>query len=527
MEPWTVRVAMWSARRRWLVFPLWFVATLGLFALSLQAGGIKTLDVNSDASGPVLESEEAYDVFGAGEPVAPSERVVIVLVGGPGAVEDPAFQGGVADLFTALQAAKATVDGTETPTFDELTDPFSAPVDAGLVSADGTTVQVVGNVPGQRDRVAQLLKPIPGIVDTARAAMPGTTIHVVSSTFINQDIGDLINHDLDSSLRVTVPLTFLILLLAFGAIVASLIPLVLAATSLLAAFGIIGLYSQTAGDVSPNATQLIVLIGLAVAVDYSLFMVTRFRSERRHGRPVALAIEVASSTAGRAVFFSGLAVMISLAGLFTLGITLFTSMAVGTIGVVLVSVIGSLTFLPATLAIFGDRLNVGRPAAWIPWLMTVLPVAAVRARGRSALDWLRRRGQRPEGSGAWARLVSAVMARPIVMVVASAVLLLALASPILRLRIGVTDITGFPRSIDGVAGILLLNEKWPQGTDLRLDVVVTHPDRAEVRAAIDQLKVDALEIPGLSGQPEERLSSQGDAALISFTMGGGRNDESN
>jgi putative drug exporter of the RND superfamily len=527
MEPWTVRVAMWSARRRWVVFPLWFVATLGLFALSLQAGGIKTLDVNSDASGPVLESEEAYDVFGAGEPVAPSERLLIVLDGGAAAVEDPAFQGGVADLVAALKAAEADVDGTETPTFDQLTDPYAAPVEAGLISADGTTVQIVGNVPGERDRVEQLLKPIPAIVDTARAAMPGTTIHVVSNTFINQDINDLINRDLDSSLRVTVPLTFLILLLAFGAIVASLIPLVLAATSLLAAFGIIGLYSQTVGDVSPNATQLIVLIGLAVAVDYSLFMVTRFRSERRHGRSVALAIEVASSTAGRAVFFSGLAVMISLAGLFTLGITLFTSMAVGTIGVVLVSVIGSLTFLPATLAIFGDRLNLGRPAAWIPWLMTRLPVAAIRARGRSALDWLRRRGQRPEGSGAWARLVSFVMARPVAMVLLSAVLLLALASPILRLRIGVTDITSFPKSIDGVAGILLLNEKWPQGTDLRLDVVVTDPDRAEVRAAIDQLKVDALRIPGLSGQPVERLSAQGDAALISFTMGGGRNDESN
>ena len=434
----------------------------------------------------------------------------------------------MADLVAALGDASATFDGTETPTFDELLDPFGAPPEGGLVSADGTTVQVVGNVPGERDRVALLLEPVPGIVADALAALPEAEIHVVSNTFINDDINELINHDLDSSLRITVPLTFLILLLAFGAIVASLIPLVLAATSLLAAFGIIGLYSQTVGDVSPNATQLIVLIGLAVAVDYSLFMVTRFRAERRHGRSVPLAIEVASSTAGRAVFFSGLAVMISLAGLLTLGITLFTSMAVGTIGVVLVSVIGSLTFLPATLAIFGDRVNLGRPASWIPWLMTKLPIASLRARGRRALDWLDLRGRRPEGSGAWARLVSAVMARPVVMVIGSAVLLLALAFPILLdLRIGVTDITGFPKTIDGVAGITLLNEKWPQGTDLRLDVVVTHPDREEVRAAIDQLKVDALEIPGLSGPPVEQLSAQGDAALISFTLGGGRNDEAN
>ncbi len=519
---------MWSARRRWIVFPLWFVFTIGLFGLSLGAGGIRTLDVNSRSDGPTLEASEAYDVYGAGEPEDPAERIVIVLNGGAGAVEDEHFQAAVADLVAALGDASVTIDGTETPTFDELLDPFAAPAEAGLISADGSTVQVVGNVPGERDRVALLLEPVPGMVADARAALPDAEIHVVSNTFINDDINELINHDLDSSLRITVPLTFLILLLAFGAIVASLIPLVLAATSLLAAFGIIGLYSQTVGDVSPNATQLIVLIGLAVAVDYSLFMVTRFRAERRHGRSVPLAIEVASSTAGRAVFFSGLAVMISLAGLLTLGITLFTSMAVGTIGVVLVSVIGSLTFLPATLAIFGDRVNLGRPASWIPWLMTKLPAVTLRARGRRALDWLDRRERRAEGSGAWAALVSAVMRRPVVMVVGSAVLLLALAFPILLdLRIGVTDITGFPKTIDGVAGIRLLNEKWPQGTDLRLDVVVTHPDRAEVRAAIDQLKVDALEIPGVSGPPVEQLSAEGDAALISFTMSGGRNDEAN
>jgi putative drug exporter of the RND superfamily len=527
MEPWTVRVAMWSARWRWLVFALWFVGTIGIFAASLSAGGIKTLDANSDPSGPRLEAEEAYDVFGAGEPVAPSERVVFVLDGGSGAVRDPSFQEGVAALVADLGAASVAIDGVDTRTFDELQDPFTAPPEAGLVSADGTTVQVVGNIPGEDERVERLLEPVPGIVDAARAAMPATTIHVISNTLINRDIGNLINDDLDSSLRITVPLTFLILLLAFGAIVASLIPLVLAATSLIAAFGILGLYSQTVSSVSPNATQLIVLIGLAVAVDYSLFMVTRFRTERRHGRSVPLAIEVSSSTAGRAVFFSGLAVMISLAGLFTLGITLFTSMAVGTIGVVLVSVIGSLTFLPATLAIVGDRVNLGRPAAWIPWLMTNLPGAGIRARGRAALDWLERRARRPEGSGLWAWLVTAVMRRPVIMVAASALLLLALAFPILHLRIGLTDISGFPKSIDGVAGILLLNEKWPQGTDLRLDVVVTETQRTEVRDAIDQLKVDALKIPGLSGPSQERLSAQGDAALISFTMGGGRNDESN
>src|SRR4029077_17141631 len=233
----------------------------------------------------------------------------------------------------------------------------------------------------------------------------------------------LITDGLDASLRLTIPLTFIILLFAFGAIVASVVPLVLAITSLLAAFGIIGIYSQVVGSVSPNATQLIVLIGLAVAVDYSLFMVTRFRTERRHGRTVPLSIEIASSTAGRAVFFSGLAVMISLAGLFTLGINLFTSMAVGTIGVVLVSVLGSLTFMPATLAIVGDRVSLGRPATWLPAIARRIPIGPIRAWGVSARAWLERRATRAEGSGLWAGIVNGVMRRPVPMLIGSAVLL--------------------------------------------------------------------------------------------------------
>ena len=527
-EPWTVRVAIWSARHRWPVIALWFVMTLGLFGASIAAGGVKTLDTDADPSGPKLESAEAYEVFNTGgTPEPASERLLVVVDGGPGAASDPAFQAAISTLVDSLTAAHATLDGTDSATFTSVIDPFKVPPTAGLSSEDGTTVQIVGTVPGERAAIQELLVPVPAIIDTARAALPKASIHVVSGTFINADINELITHDLDSSLRITLPLTFAILLLAFGAIVASFIPLVLAVTSLLAAFGFIGLYSHAVGPVSSNATQLIVLIGLAVAVDYSLFMVTRFRTERRHGRSVPVAIEVSSSTAGRAVFFSGLAVMISLAGLLTLGIPLFTSMAVGTIAVVLISVIGSLTFLPATMALLGDRVNKGHIATWIPRMLVRLPIAGPRRLGRAMLDWFERRTARPEGTGTWASLVTAVMARPVLMLGASGLALILLAAPVLHLRTGLTDITGFPSSIDGVAGIKLVNEKWPKGTDLHLDVVVTNADRADVAAGIEQLKVDALTIPGLSGPPIEQASDDGHTALVSFTMSGGRNDEAN
>ncbi|MEO8437152.1 MAG: MMPL family transporter [Chloroflexota bacterium] len=526
-EPATVRIAMWSARHRWPVAAAWFVATIGLLVVSLSMGGINAADANANPNERKLEASEAYDVFNAGGTNDPYEQVLVVVSGKTGATADPGFQAAVGDLMADLRATGAPLGGVQTRTFDELVDPLTAPAAAGLVSADGSTVRIVGRVNGERDRVAPLLVPVLPILADARIAHPELVVHAIGSTFINDDINALISEGLDASLRLTIPLTFIILLFAFGAIVAAIVPLVLAITSLVAAFGILGIYSQIVGAVSPNATQLIVLIGLAVAVDYSLFMITRFRVERRAGRDRAKAIEVSSSTAGRAVFFSGLAVMISLAGLITLGVSLFTSMAIGTISVVFVSVAGSLTFLPATLSILGDRVNLGRPAAWLPRLASAVPIGPVRAWGRSALAWLDRRAARQEGSGFWGALVTWVMARPVPMTILSTALLLALASPVLHLRTGITDITAFPDSIDGVAGIKLLNEKWPQGTDLQLQVVVTDADRPDTKAAIERLKTDGLAIAGLSEPVEVTPSHDGKVALVSFTMAGSQNDDAN
>jgi putative drug exporter of the RND superfamily len=526
-EPLTVRIAMWSARHRWPVAGLWFVFTIGIFVASLGLGGINTEDARGGPNQRSIEASDAYDVFNASGVEPPSEQLIVLVGGGANAVADPGFKQAVGDLVTKLGAASASVDGVETKTFDQLVDPYEAPLAAGLISADQTTVRIFGHISGDNARVKALLAPVPAIMADARAANPALTIHVVSSTFINQDINDLINSGLDDTLRLTLPLTFIILLTAFGAIVASLIPLVLAVTSLLAAFGILGIYSRVVGAVSPNATQLIVLIGVAVAVDYSLFMVTRFRVERRAGRDRARAIEVSSSTAGRAVFFSGLAVMISLSGLITLGVSLFTSMAVGTIGVVLVSVVGSLTFLPATMSILGDRMNAGRISTWIPRLVRALPLGALSRRADAFIGWLDRRAGRQEGAGFWGRLVTAVMGRPISTLVVAAAVLVLLASPVLRLRTGVSDITAFPPSIDGVAGIELLNEKWPSGTELQLQVVVTQADKPATLAALDRLKVEGLKVPGLSEPVTQKLSHDGTVAMVSFTMGGGENDEAN
>ncbi len=504
--PWTARVAGWSARHRWPVFGLWFLVTIGIFVVSLLAGGTRAVEAVSNDERAKYEAGEAYVLWNEANPPTgqeePASQQFLLIVSSPDrTVDDPAFAADVAAITKRLAAIQATVDGVSGTVISDLVDPIGVPQAAGLVSPDKTTVRLVGRVAGEGATVAARLEPVPAAVAEIMAAYPAYRIHALNNTIANNEISELINGGLDASLRLTIPLTFLILLAAFGAVVAAVIPLVLAITALLAAFGILGLYSQTVSAVSPYASQLVVLIGLAVAVDYSLFMLTRFRTERRHGRPKLAAIDVASNTAGRAVFFSGLAVMISIGGLFLLDDPLFRSMAIGTISVVFVAVIGSLTFLPATLAILGDGVN------------------------RLRLPFVSR--DRPEGSGLWATLVRWVMRRPVIAAVATSALLIVVASPVVRLHMGQADFTSFPDSLDGVQAVNLLNEKWPSGSDLDLSVVVTRADEAPTKAAIDKLTAAVLVIPGLSGPPETITSSDGHLVFINYLMAGGSNDIQN
>jgi uncharacterized membrane protein YdfJ with MMPL/SSD domain len=501
-EPWTVRVAVWSARHRWPVVVLWFAVTIGLFVASLAAGGTRSADAVAESrEDKTYESARAYDVFGASGTATETHQFVLLVNDPARTLDDQAYAAALDDVLARMSALTATVDSPSTAAFANVIDPRLAPPQASLVSADRTTVRISAEVPGDDAAVDQRLVRVRTFLDELRAAHPELRIHSLDGRLANQDIEQLVNGGLDASLRLTIPLTFLILLIAFGAAVAAFVPLVLAVTALLAAFGILGLYSQLIDPVSPYASQLIVLIGLAVAVDYSLFMITRYRTERRAGRVKVEAIRVASATAGRAVFFSGLAVMFSIGGLFLLNDNLFRSMAIGTISVVLIAVVGSLTFLPATLAILGDGVDRLR----VPLL------------GRD----------RAEGSGLWAVVVRAVMRRPVIAFLVAGAALVAVSIPTSRLHMGQTDFDSFPDSIDAVAGVNLLNEKWPQGSTLALQVVVTHADRPETTAAIDDLSARILRLDGISGPPETRPSVDGTVALVSYVMAGGRNDAHN
>ena len=574
--PWTVRVAMWSARHRWPVFAAWFLATIGLFVASLAMGGTNTQNAVSNDDRAKYEAAHAYDVFNAGGTKDPAEFFYLVISSNSGTLDDSAVAASVQRVVASMADVTAAVGGQQVATFSDIVNPLQAGPQSGLISPDKTSVRVVAHIKGEGQTVEDKLAPVPAFVAQARADNPGLTVYALSNTLANDEISTVITEDLDGSLRLTIPLTFLILLVAFGAVVAAAVPLVLAITSLLAAFGFLGIYSQVVSPVSPYATQLVVLIGLAVAVDYSLFMVTRYRTERHRrgydshrfysravylrrvaltllaavaivggavaggplvaiGTAIALgiviwalwrlmergdptqklqAIEIASGTAGRAVFFSGLAVMISIAGLLVLDDPFFRSMAIGTIAVVLISVIGSLTFLPATLAILGNGVNAGQLAT------------PFQALGLTPLVRLLDRN-RDEGSGVWSALTRRVMSRPLISAAVVVLLLLAMATPFTRLHVGSGDLTSFPDTVDSVKAINLMNAKWPQGSTLPLVAIVTRADEPATKALMDALSAKVLAIHGVSGPVTTDLSKDGKVAALNYTLAGGLNDYAN
>ena len=478
----------------------WFTVTIGLFIVSQATGGIRAVSATSGSELAQTESGRAVAAMRSGTGDAQTDELQVILTSPSGDATDAASRRTVATIVARLGAVTATLDGEPVAALTALTDPYSAPPTAGLISPDRTSVRIVGRIEGNAAALEIKTQALAPVIVSLAAELPAYQVHAYGTTLLNDQVVEEINRDLDGALRITLPATFLILLLAFGALVAAAVPLVLAITALLGAFGILGIFSQVVGPVSPYAGQVIVLIGLAVAIDYSLFLISRFRSERRAGRDRLAAIEVASSTAGRAVFFSGIAVMISLAGLFLVPVAVFQTMAVGTIAVILVSVLGSLVFLPAVLAILGDGLN------------------------RGSIPGLSRPGR---DGGTWARIVRAVMGHPVAAVLAATAVLVALAAPVTHLRLGEPDMSVIPDTVDGVQAVEALQAHWPQGTLLTLDVVVTRAGEPVPREAVERVGTALLALPGLSGPARSAAANDGSAASISVLMSGGPNDPAN
>ncbi|MGK4582324.1 MMPL family transporter [Kitasatospora sp. HPMI-4] len=435
------RVAGWSARRPWTALAGW----LALVVLSLVAGGLAGGD--GPKSYDPGESGRAQRMIDQAGPNSrpPAESVLVQAgQGAAGFAANPALQRGVADVASALRALPGQVGDVVAPT----------PAEArGQVSADGRSVLVtftlVGPGFGWDDSDVTVAAAQQAVAKTA-AAHPELKIVEAGDVSVAQAVKEATDKDFSTAELTSVPLTLVILLVVFGALVAAGIPVLLSITAVAAALGTMHLAGHWL-PVNGTASSVVLLVGMAVGVDYSLFYLRRFREERGEGRSHAQALRITAATSGRAVAVSGLTVMVSMAGLLFTGIDTFTGMTVGTIAVVLLSVVGSLTALPALLALLGDRID----AARIPWL------GRRRATART--------------SRFWHAVVGRVVRRPLVWG-GSAVLLLALAAlPALGLRLADPSLENrMPQSIPQIADMTAIQQAFP-GSPAPAIVVATGP----------------------------------------------------
>lgn len=402
----------------------------------------------------------------------PSEVVVVRLE--EGTVDDLGQERSEAFVEELQQAGASSVVG-----------PFD---DEELVSEDRTAAAFLVALPD--DDVGGLVEAVERL-----DAEPGLEAAVTGDLVLDEDFSALSEEDLQQGeLFFGAPAALIVLLLVFGTVVAGLVPLVLAVLSIVIALGLTALVGQ-AFELSVFVTNMIFGMGLALGIDYSLFILSRFREERSQGREKVDAIVTAGATASRAVLFSGAAFVLAMTGLELVPNTIMRSLATGAILVGIISVVAALTLLPAVLSLLGDRVDSLR----IPFF------------GRAAAG---------AESRFWGRIVSAVMRRPVVSLVAAVALLLAAAIPALSLETGTAGISTLPDRFESKRGFLLLNEEFPgQTTDPVQIVVDGDAGSPEVQAGVERLQGE-LASREIFGPPEEEASPDGDLVVVTVPVAG-------
>jgi uncharacterized membrane protein YdfJ with MMPL/SSD domain len=485
------RAGRWSAQHRRTALVGWIAFVVLAFVVGGKVGTNNLTPVESG----VGESGRADRIVAGAYP----ERVdeMVLLQSSKLKVDDPPFRAAVEDVTARLEQ----VDGVTA-----IASPYGSRPD-GAVSPKRDAALVSFQIPGDAAKDARVQASVDATVaavDAAAKAHPELRIEQSGSSSSEQEISDVFSADLKKAGTTSLPITLLILLVAFGALVAAGIPLLLAITGVVGTLGLVGPLSQLA-PVDEAINEVILLIGLAVGVDYSLFYLRRVREERAAGRSNAAAIEAAAATSGRAVLISGITVTIAMAGMYFGGAATFTSFATGTIAVVAVSMLGSLTVLPAVLSLAGDKVDKGR----IP-----------------GLDGLKRR---MASLGLWSRTVDGVMRRPLLWAGAFVTLLLALAAPALHMSTGTPGLDTLPQDLVVVQKFEHLQAAFPSETS-SLSVVVRASDVTAPAVTDAVAKLEAAThrnralFPG-EGSFEQDVSPDKTVNVLSTEVAGDGTDE--
>ena len=484
------RAGYWSAHNRkkaiwgWIAFVL-IAAVLG------GSVGIKLIPQEDWGNG---ESRTADQAIAAAD--FPDDAGESVLIQGRGDVrsDSPELETAVTDLERRLESVPHVTN-------------IRSPLDdgnSGQISEDGRSVLLTYEIRGDDDQVLDRVEPALDAGAAAQRAHPDVRIEQFGDASANKALSDAFSEDFERAETLSLPITLVILVLAFGALVAAGLPLLLGLTAVAAAIGLLGPISQLI-PLDQQVQSVVLLVGLAVGVDYSMFYVRREMEERDAGKGHEAALLAAAATSGRAVLISGFTVMIAMAGMFLAGSATFTAFGVGTILVVAVAVVGSLTFLPAMLAFLGRK-------GWTE-------------KGR--VPYLGKLRHRNHGeSRVWNFVLDRVLRRPAIAAAASGALLLALAFPALDMKTINTGAQGIPRDLPIMQAYDRIQVAFPGGAIPSLVVVEADDVMApEVQRGIAALERAAVATGQMSEPLTTSVSPDKTVAVVSVPMQGTGTDD--
>ena len=467
------RVAGWSARHRIVVVVGWLLLVAAAFTVGQRLGVTNT---NAYDPGQAGQAERVLNEPGVQQPDHES-----VLIRARSLTQT---FGNDLELRQATQAVVATLSRLPHAAAD-IRSPFTT---TGLTS--GNSALVTFSVAGNPNNDDQAVVPALNAVAAVQARYPGLTVAEAGDASLDRATGALVDQDFRQAEITSVPVSLVLLLLVFGALIAAGIPLLLAGTSVISAISLLAIPSRLV-PISSTTSSIVLLVGMAVGIDYSLFYLRRVREERAAGATTQDALRTAARTSGRAIVAAGLTVIACMAGLFVTGFEVFDGVAIGTMLVVAVAVLGSLTFLPALISLLG------------------------KATDRARVPFLGRRQATAKPSRAWRAVVTAVTRRPLALGGLAVVALLALATPLATLHLEDPGINSFPDNVPVVRTLDQILTAFPGGP-APAEVVVTGDNLTgpQVTSALTALNHAAAASHGVIREPITAAAFDGGHVLV-------------
>jgi uncharacterized membrane protein YdfJ with MMPL/SSD domain len=477
------RAGRWSAQHRKKAIFGW----LAFVILAVVIGGSVGTRTLTDEEYGVGESGRADKAMADHFPDSETESVLVQSQNGA-TNKDPEFRQVVDQVVTQLQGTKHVRD---------VKSPYAEDSE-GALSQDGKSALVTFELKG--DNAEDKVDPALNTVAKLDEQQSTFRIEEFGGASADKALSQAFEDDFQKAEVTSLPITLIILILAFGALLAAFVPLLLAITAVAAAISLIGPISQL-WPVDEAIGSVVLLIGLAVGVDYSLFYLRREREERAAGRTEEAALEAAAATSGRAVLVSGITVIAAMAGMYFGGAPTFSSFATGTILVVAIAVIGSLTVLPAILSKLGDRVNKGR----VPFLKPEKRTGEPRA---------------------WSWVLDRVLKRPLVSAIAAVAVLVVLAIPVLHIHTADSGVDGLPRSIEVMQTYDRMQAAFP-GEQFSADVVIegSNLDQSQIEAATAEMRQIARDSEHFQEPVTLEVSPDRQVAVIEVPLAGSGTDE--